>query len=114
MTPSSDIGLLNLMIDESSVLAKSSHFCRPWTHDGINHRITSWRDRCTVEVQYHYIDFGLSANYAEGDRDALATGMSGQVKTVPELSNLVPYNPFKADVYQLGHTLLEVIQVRNA
>jgi hypothetical protein len=40
--------------------------------------------------------------------------MSGQVKTVPELSNLVPYNPFKTDVYQLGYTFLEVIQVRNA
>ena len=65
-------------------------------------------------VHYHYIDFGLSANYANGGRDALAIGMSGQVKTVPELSNVVPYNPFKTDVYQLGYTLLEVIQVRNA
>jgi len=42
---------------------------------------------------------------------ALALGTLGQVKTVPELSDEVPYNPFKADVYQLGHTLLEVIKV---
>jgi hypothetical protein len=31
--------------------------------------------------------------------------------TVPKLSDTIPYNPFKVDVYQLGYTILEVVSV---
>jgi len=99
------------MMDEEPVVPKRSHFSRPWTHDGFN-RIRDWRNRCRVAVQYYYIDFGLSGFYPNGFRGARAIGTSGQIKTVPEHSNQVSYNPFKVDIYQLGCTFLEVIQVK--
>jgi serine/threonine protein kinase len=109
MWPLSDIGPSNLMMDESTVVPRGSHFCQPWTHDG--KESLTWRNRCTVPlVQYYYIDFGLSTWHQIG-HNAVVLGRYGQVKTVPELSDTSPYNPFKADVYQLGCTLLEVIQV---
>lgn len=108
----SDIGLLNLMMDESAVIPGGTHFCRPWTHDGQQH-IHTWCKRCIVaSVNYYYIDFGLSSCHpGESLHNAVALGSLGQVKTVPELSDTVAYNPYKADVYQLGYTFLEVIQV---
>jgi hypothetical protein len=95
------------MMDESGVVPTGSHFCRPWTRNGM--KKISWHDRCTVApIRYYYIDFGLSTR----QKDAIALGIFGQVKTVPEQSETIPYDPYKADVYQLGYTFLEIIEVR--
>jgi hypothetical protein len=64
-------------------------------------------------VDYYYIDFGLSSWHPNSQDDAVSLGVIGQVKTVPKLSDTVPYNPFKVDIYQLGYTILEVIQVSH-
>ena len=53
-------------------------------------------------MRYYFIDFGLSTDYPEGIDNASDVGIYGQNKTVPELSDTVPYNPFKVDIYQLG------------
>ncbi|KIM88366.1 hypothetical protein PILCRDRAFT_255150 [Piloderma croceum F 1598] len=104
-----DVGLLNLMMDETRVVPKGSHFARPYSHDGTGYNLT-WEHRCRVApVDYYYIDFGLSGWYPYGYDSALAMGVCGQVKTVPELSDTIPYNPFKVDIYQMGYTILEVI-----
>jgi hypothetical protein len=100
------------MMDESRVIPKGSHFGRPDGHDGGFVNLT-WRHRCSVApVDYYYIDFGLSGWYPRGKKTAARRGVVGQVKTVPELSDTVPYNPFEVDIYQLGHTILQVIEVR--
>ncbi|KIM88362.1 hypothetical protein PILCRDRAFT_255096 [Piloderma croceum F 1598] len=104
-----DVGLLNLMMDETRVVPKRSHFVRPYSHDGTDYNLT-WHHRCRVApVDYYYIDFGLSGWYPYGHDSALAIGVCGQIKTVPELSDMIPYNPFKVDIYQLGYTILEVV-----
>jgi len=104
----SDAGLLNLMMDETPVVPKGSHFARPYSHDGTDYNLT-WQHRCRVApFDYYYIDFGLSRWYPDGQDSALAIGVVGQVKTLPELSDTIPYNPFKVDIYQLGCTILEV------
>ena len=98
-------------MDESRVIPKGSHFGRPDSHDGSGYNLT-WLHRCSVApVDYYYIDFGLSAWYPRGKETARNIGVVGQVKTVPELSDTVPYNPFQVDIYQLGHTILKVIEV---
>ncbi|KIM71401.1 hypothetical protein PILCRDRAFT_17110 [Piloderma croceum F 1598] len=99
---------LNLMMDASRVVPKGSHFIRDFGHDGVNCNLT-WRHRCTVgPVQYFYIDFGLSMWHPHGYESAKALGIVGQVKDIPELSDTVPYNPFKLDICQLGRTILKV------
>jgi hypothetical protein len=101
------------MMDESAVVPSGSHFCRPWTSDGSLQRI-SWRDRCTVTpTKYYYIDFGLSTWYRGDHPDIRVFGRSGQVKTVPELSETVLYDPSKVDVFRLGYTFLKVIEVSD-
>ena len=99
------------MMDESRVVPKGSHFGCPWSHDGSGYNLT-WRHRCSVSpVDYYYIDFGLSSWYPGGKETATSIGAVGQVKSVPELSDTVPYNPFQVDIYQLGYTILEVAEV---
>ncbi|KAG9027015.1 hypothetical protein FS837_004401 [Tulasnella sp. UAMH 9824] len=56
-------------------------------------------------VRYYFIDFGISTK----DEDEVL-GINGQ-ELSPELSDTVPYNPYKLDVYILGmayqHFLIE-------
>jgi hypothetical protein len=102
-----------MMMDESRVVPKGSHFVFPVSHDGVNYNLR-WRHRCTVApVDYFYIDFGLSMWHPDGHESATAIGVVGQLKDIPELSATVPYNPFKLDICQLGRTILEVIEVSN-
>lgn len=96
-------------MDESSVVPGGSHFCKPHTHDGC-HAITEWRNRCDVPpVKYYIVDFGLSTRYPKGSNNAV--GCHGRLNIVPEASDAIPYDPFKADIYQLGHVIFEVVQV---
>jgi hypothetical protein len=109
----SDACYSNLMMDESRVVPRGSHFARPYGHDGVEYNLT-WRHRCTVApVKYYYIDFGLSIWYPNGQENARATGVVGQIKDVPDFSAPAPYNPFKVDIYQLGRTFLDVIKVNK-
>lgn len=47
-------------------------------------------------ISYYFVDFGLSTY-----KKCLTTGVDGQERA-PELSDHVPYNPYKLDVYILG------------
>jgi len=49
--------------------------------------------------------------YPRGERDIRDIGTLGQDKTVPELSDDIPYDPFKVDIYQLGHVFLKIVHV---
>ncbi|KAF8217735.1 kinase-like domain-containing protein [Mycena galopus ATCC 62051] len=105
-----DIAPKNLMMDESRVVPRGSHFCYPKTHDGYRGSF-AWENRCSVgPVDYYYIDFGLSMYYPKGRDTALTTGTLRNFRTIPELSETVPYNPFKVDVFQLGLTMANVIK----
>ncbi|EJD48801.1 hypothetical protein AURDEDRAFT_101422, partial [Auricularia subglabra TFB-10046 SS5] len=56
--------------------------------------------------RYYFIDFGVSARF-EGPGPHLVTGVICRDPTAPELSPTVPYDPFKLDIYLLGHHFLE-------
>lgn len=63
--------------------------------------------------KYYIIDFGISTWFKEGhEGPRLVTGIDCQDKTVPELSDPVPYDPFKVDIYTLGNLFkLELLAV---
>lgn len=65
--------------------------------------------RAGNSVQYYYIDFDLSVRFAEGE-PRLVVGDVGREDKVPELSNDVPYDPFKVDIFALGHLYYEEFQ----
>ncbi|KAF7290549.1 Protein kinase domain-containing protein [Mycena indigotica] len=104
-----DIAPQNMLMDESQVVPKGSHFSRPRTQDGIS-ELFCWNDRCSVgHVDYFYIDFGLSEYFPEGTTDARRIGRLRTFPEIPELSWEVPYNPFLVDVFQLGLTMHKLI-----
>ncbi|KAJ6489428.1 hypothetical protein DFH09DRAFT_1454750 [Mycena vulgaris] len=52
--------------------------------------------------------------YFPGGKDsALTTGTLRTFKTIPELSLTVPYNPFKVDIFQLGLTMGNLIDLNS-
>ena len=54
-------------------------------------------------VTYYFNDFGISTRYDDGSQPRLVTGVHCQDREVPELSDFVPYDPFKTDVFILGN-----------
>ncbi|KAJ7078440.1 kinase-like domain-containing protein [Mycena belliarum] len=104
-----DIAPQNMVMDESRVVPNGSHFFRPRTHTGF-HGLFTWNNRCAVSpVDYYYIDFGLSLYFRDGKDTALYLGTLRTFPTIPELSDTVPYNPFKVDIFQLGLTMEKLI-----
>ncbi|KZV99366.1 hypothetical protein EXIGLDRAFT_831503 [Exidia glandulosa HHB12029] len=98
----------NIMLDYGSLFAPG---VRPHPHlSGLTEDmldLPSPRRRCRGSARYYFIDFGLSARFdpaAVGLR--LVLGGHGRDQTVPELSDTVPYDPFKLDVYVLGNYFL--------
>lgn len=53
-------------------------------------------------VKYYVTDFGISTKFEEGE-ERLVLGTYCQDETVPELSDVIPYDPFPVDLYTLGN-----------
>ncbi|TFK83270.1 hypothetical protein K466DRAFT_665962 [Polyporus arcularius HHB13444] len=85
------------MVDPTSMypLGFIANHCLP---DGNN--FAEVIPRSAVSVTYYYIDFGIFS-MASDDARSLVTGMSGLDRDVPELSDDVPYDPFKVDIFIL-------------
>lgn len=56
-------------------------------------------------VKYYFVDYGISSRFPPGSQPRLVVGLDGRDREVPELSNDVPYDPFKVDVYTIGNVL---------
>lgn len=54
-------------------------------------------------IRYYFTDFGISSQFTNPSLPRLVTGRHCQDKTVPELSDDEPYDPFRTDVYILGN-----------
>ncbi|KAF9226771.1 hypothetical protein BS17DRAFT_806827 [Gyrodon lividus] len=60
-----------------------------------------YKNRSDVEVVY-YIDFGLSTLHPQ-EQTRFVTGGTGRDREVPEFQFEIPHDPFKADIFILGH-----------
>ena len=70
-----------------------------------------WKTRWSVRPnRYYVIDFGMSKKFDQRE-GVQVLGVLGQDRSVPEMSNTVPYDPFPMDVYQLGSMLLRIYKV---
>lgn len=82
----------------------------PIRSDCLTHDLRRWapvRPRDQVPVTYHFVDFGISSWFQADEPERLVLGTSGLDQDVPELSNKVPYDPFKVDIFVLGNLFRE-------
>ena len=54
-------------------------------------------------VKYYFIDYSISAYIPPDMHPKLCVGIFGRDREPPELSDTVPYDPFKLDVFILGN-----------
>ena len=56
-------------------------------------------------VKYYFVDYGISSYFPTGTEPHLVLGRDGRDQDVPELSDEVPYDPFKVDIFTIGNVL---------
>jgi hypothetical protein len=66
--------------------------------------------RLEVGVKYYFVDYGISSYFPAGSQRELVLGIVGRDQDVPELSNSVPCDPFKVDIFTLGNVLRREFQ----
>ncbi|KAF9226739.1 hypothetical protein BS17DRAFT_776054 [Gyrodon lividus] len=105
-----DCAAENILMDGSTLYRDGFHPMEPHrTRDG-RESVKLSSHRSQSELKYYFIDFGLSTKFDPG-RPHLVTGTLGRVP-LPERSDIIPYDPFKADVYILGSVFLKDIVQR--
>lgn len=111
----SDIAPQNMVMEESRIIPKGSHWCYPESHSGLFLRFFSWKNRCSLRpaVQYYYIDFGISKYFPGGKESARVATTLRTFPMIPELSMTVQCNPFFVDIFQIGLAMSRIIDVRT-
>ena len=66
--------------------------------------------RLEAGAKYYFVDYGISSYFPAGSQRELVLGVAGRDQDVPELSNSVPYDPFKVDIFTIGNVLRSEIQ----
>ena len=61
--------------------------------------------RLEAGVKYYYVDYGISSYFPPGSQRESVLGIAGRDQDVPELSNDVPYDPFKVDIFTIGNVI---------
>ncbi|KAI0643709.1 hypothetical protein C8Q79DRAFT_1120660 [Trametes meyenii] len=104
-----DCAYPNVMMDATALYPQGFHPVYQDFSPDINH-YAPLAPRSSVQVTYFLVDFGISSQFSvhadESTRRVL--GKDGIEDTVPELSDDVPYDPFKTDVYIIGCLMREI------
>ncbi|KAI9069041.1 kinase-like protein [Trametes sanguinea] len=96
-----DVTVPNIMMDAKTLYPTGHHPIRlGYTPDTL-YPVTAL-PRAGRKVRYLFIDFGLSARFPEG-ASTYVVGDVGRDADVPELSDHVPYDAFKVDIFSLGN-----------
>lgn len=66
--------------------------------------------RSEVGVKYYFVDYGISSYFSPGSQERLVLGLEGRDQDVPELSDEVPYDPFKVDIFTIGNVFREMFR----
>ncbi|KAH8976632.1 hypothetical protein EDB86DRAFT_3021619 [Lactarius hatsudake] len=100
-----DISLKNIMMDATHIFPHGFH---PVKNVFLPHDISTPAPilpRLEVGVKYYFVDYRISSYFPEGTEQQLVFGLAGRDRDVPELSDEVPYDPFKVDIFTVGNVL---------
>ena len=65
--------------------------------------LAKYTSRASAGVKYYYVDFGISVYIPDTVGPNLVTGILGRDQDPPELSEDIPYDPFKLDIFIIGN-----------
>ncbi|KAG8791258.1 hypothetical protein FRC12_009739 [Ceratobasidium sp. 428] len=106
-----DIAPANIMMDKHPLYDEPFHPVHQQYTPDIKRRVSPKRNRSQKPVRYYYIDFGYAKWFQNPTHARLVIGIHAREAAPEQQSG--PYNPFKADVYQLGALLRrDLIPVR--
>ncbi|KAI9458630.1 kinase-like domain-containing protein [Lactarius psammicola] len=100
-----DTSLKNILMDASRMFPHGFH---PVRDSFLPHDLSTpapMIPRLNVGVKYCFVDYGISSYFPEGTERQLVLGLAGRERDVPELSDEVPYDPFKVDIFTIGGVL---------
>ena len=105
---------MNILLDEKEQMFPEgfhplNQICKPDVYGLAKAR----RRREVPGIKYMIIDFGLSSQFASREERQLVVGCIAQDKTIPELSDFEPYDPFALDIYTLGNVYKNLLWVRG-
>ncbi|KAI0724168.1 kinase-like domain-containing protein [Fomitopsis betulina] len=94
----------NIMMDGNPLYPQGFHPIRRCNLPS-GHGVAWPLSRSHFHVQYYYIDFSISVYIPPDVHPKLSVGVFGRDQEPPELSDHIPYNPFKLDVFIFGNVL---------
>ncbi|OBZ71767.1 hypothetical protein A0H81_08231 [Grifola frondosa] len=97
-----DCSYKNIMMDATALYPRGHH---P-VDDMRLPDISDWApvlSRANTPVRYYFTDFGISTLFSPEASPKLVLGEDGLDDEVPELSDTVPYDPFKVDIFIVGN-----------
>ncbi|KAI0350538.1 hypothetical protein OH77DRAFT_1593479 [Trametes cingulata] len=99
-----DCAFKNIMMDASNLYPRGFHpIAQRRLPDVSDH--APYLSRSTVPIKYYFIDFGISTRFTSDEEPRVVTGKLGLDRQPPELSDDVPYDPFKLDVFLIGNLI---------
>lgn len=104
-----DCSLKNVLLDASRMYPLGFHPVEDIFLDDIM-TLAPRIPRLEAGVKYYFVDYGISSYFPAGSQRELVLGVAGRDQDVPELSNNVPYDPFKVDIFTIGNVLRSEIQ----
>ncbi|KAI0057002.1 hypothetical protein BV25DRAFT_1831644 [Artomyces pyxidatus] len=96
-----DCSLANLMMDVTNMYPRGHHPIQQSMLPDLT-ATAPYYPRLFVGARYYYVDFGISSMIQPGS-PPLVVGTFGRDQEVPELSDDVPYDPFKVDIFSIGN-----------
>jgi len=102
-----DCSAPNIMMDATNMYPLGFHPVR----DGFLNDVSTRAPvipRSELGVKYYFVDYGISSYIPPGSQTVLVLGTVGRDQDVPELSDEVPYDPFKVDIFTIGNVLREL------
>jgi hypothetical protein len=104
-----DCSLKNVLVDAAHMYPLGFHPVEDLFLDDITTPAPTI-PRLEAGVKYYFVDYGISSYFPAGSQRELVLGIAGRDQDVPELSNNVPYDPFKVDIFTVGNVLRGEIQ----
>jgi serine/threonine protein kinase len=105
----SDCSLKNILMDATHMYPLGFHPVDDMFLDDLITRAPKIT-RLEAGVKYYFVDYGISSHFPSRSRRELVLGIAGRDQDVPELSNNVPYDPFKVDIFTIGNVLRGELQ----